>query len=101
MLVAPDLILPETEIEGICRKYRVQELALFGSALRGEAGPESDLDFIVDFLPGAHATLFDIAGMAEEMSKLLGRRVDLGTKRSLKPAVRREVLTEARVVYAA
>ncbi len=59
MMVAPGVELPEIEIAEICRRHAVQELALFGSAARGEMGPNSDYDFLVDFLPDAHPVCWD------------------------------------------
>ncbi len=101
MTVAVGVELPELEIAEICRRHAVQELALFGSAARGEMGPESDYDFLVDFLPDARPGLLGLASMMRELSVLLGRPVDLAVKRALKPRVRPVVLAEAKLVYAA
>jgi predicted nucleotidyltransferase len=93
--------LPDTEIGEICRRYRVKELSLFGSAARGELRPESDVDFLVDFLPDARPGLLGLSAMARELSGLVGRRVDLAVKPALKPLIRSEVLAEAQPIYAA
>jgi predicted nucleotidyltransferase len=74
---------------------------LFGSAARGEMRPESDIDIIVEFEPGARVGLIKFESFAEELEALTGRTVDLVTKGGLKPWVRPTVLKDARVIYAA
>jgi uncharacterized protein len=101
MTLAPGVILPEREISEICQRYQVRELAVFGSAVRGELRPDSDIDLLVEFLPESRPGLLRFASLMRELSDLLGRRVDLAVKRALKPRVRPEVLAEARVIYAA
>jgi len=101
MTLATGVSLPDTEIGEICRRYRVKELSLFGSAARGELRPESDVDFLVDFLPDARPGLLGLSAMARELSGLVGRRVDLAVKPALKPLIRSEVLAEAQPIYAA
>src|ERR1035438_453529 len=93
--------LPETAIADICRIHQVKELSLFGSAARGEMRPDSDFDLLVDFLPGARPGLLGVSAMARELSNLLGRRVDLAVNPALKPLIRRAVLADARLIYAA
>jgi hypothetical protein len=85
----------------LCARYRVIELSVFGSAARGESRPNSDVDLLVVFEEGARVTLFTLFDLQEELSALLQRPVDLVPKDGLKPALRREVLAESRVVYAA
>lgn len=85
----------------LCQQYRVRELSLFGSAVRNEMRPDSDLDLLVEFLPDAQIDLVDYAGLMLDLSRLLGRKVDLVSKKGLKPMIRATVLAEARVVYAA
>ena|SRR5579871_3519315 len=101
MTVAGQIELPGALIADICRRHQVKELSLFGSAVRGEMRPESDFDFLVDFLPGARPGLLGVSAMTRELSALLGRRVDLAIKPALKPQVRPAVLAEARLIYAA
>jgi predicted nucleotidyltransferase len=96
-----DLVLPESEIAAICRRYQVKELCVFGSAARGEMRPESDIDLLVDFLPEARPGLLGLSAMMREFSGLLGRRVDLAVKPALKPYVRTSVLADSHVIYAA
>ena len=100
------LHLGDTQIAGpslaeVCRRYGVKELSLFGSAVRGEMRPESDIDIMVEFEPGVRVGLIMFESLVEELESLAGRRVDLVTKRGLKPWVRPQVLKGARVIYAA
>jgi hypothetical protein len=100
------LQLGDTKVDGrslfdLCRRYSVKELSLFGSAVRGDMRPESDLDIMVEFEPGVRIGLIRFESFAEELESLAGRRVDLITKRGLKPWVRPHVLKDARVIYAA
>ena len=88
-------------VADLCRKYQVRELALFGSAARGEMTAQSDLDFLVEFQPQAHVGFLTLSGLSRELSSVLHRPVDLVPKAGLKPTLRAEVLAEAEVVYAA
>jgi hypothetical protein len=99
--IAPGVVLPEPEIAAICRRYEVKELSVFGSAARGEVRPDSDIDLLVDFLPGARPGLIGLSAMMREFSALLGRRVDVAVKPALKPLIRPKVLADAQVVYEA
>lgn len=101
MTIAPGTILPEAEIAEICRRYQVKELSVFGSAARGEARPDSDIDLLVEFLPEADTSLLEHFAAEREFSELLGRKVDLVSKRALRAALRDEVLSQARLIYAA
>lgn len=96
-----DAQVDETELANLCRRYRVRELSLFGSAARGEMRPESDIDLLVEFLPQAKVDLVDHAGLMLDLAHLLGRKVDLVSKKGLKPLIRASVLAEARLLYAA
>src|SRR5262249_18345603 len=98
---APGVALPQSQIVEICRRYRVRELSLFGSAARGELRPDSDIDLLVDYFPDARPSLLDLADMQNELSDLLGRNVDLGVKPALKPRLKERILAEAQVIYAA
>ena len=101
MVIAAGVELPEAEIAEICRLHQVKQLAVFGSAVRGELRPDSDIDMLVDFLPEARPGLLGLSAMMRELSALLGRRVDLAVKPALKPLIRPGVLAEAQVIYAA
>ncbi len=101
MLQLGEAQVDQATLAGLCERYRVQELSLFGSAVRGEMRPDSDIDILVEFLPDSEVDLVDYAGLMLELSGLLGRRVDLVSKNGLKPLIRASVLEEARLVYAA
>lgn len=100
-MIAPDIAVSDAEVASICKRYQIRELSLFGSVARGEHGPDSDVDFLVDFQPEAQTSLLDVTGLIEDLSSLVGRRVDIAIKRALKPRIRSEVLGEARVLYGA
>ncbi len=93
------------ELDQFCRRHQVRELSLFGSLARGEAGPESDVDLLVDFAPEARPTLLDLAAMQQELAVIFGRPVDLLTRRGMEASpnrLRREaILNSAQVVHAA
>jgi len=93
--------LPEAEIAELCRRYQVKELAVFGSAARGELRPDSDIDLLVEFFPEAGVDLVQHFAAERELSALLGRKVDLVSKRALRSTLREEVVSDARVIYAA
>lgn len=91
---------PADAIAGLCRHYHVKELSIFGSAVRGELRPDSDIDLLVEFEPHTRLGLRFFV-LEEELTRLFHRRVDLGEKSSLKPHVRPQALREAQVIYAA
>lgn len=92
--------LPRKRIEDFCRRHRILRLALFGSALRDDFTADSDVDVLVEFEPGARVGL-SFFTMQDELSVILGRRVDLNTPGFLGKYFRDEVLAEARNVYVA
>jgi predicted nucleotidyltransferase len=96
-----DIQIDGPSLAELCRRYGVRELSLFGSAARGEMRPKSDIDIIVEFEPGVRIGVIKFESLVEELESLAGRRVDLVTKRGLKPWVRPHVLSDARVIYAA
>ena len=91
--------IPKAKIEDFCRRSHIRRLALFGSVLRDDFSPESDVDVLVEFDPGAVVGLIGFAGMENELSELIGRKVDLNTPGFLSPYFRDEVLQEAEAVY--
>jgi hypothetical protein len=96
------LPIAEEDLARFCRAHRIRRLALFGSVLKGAAREDSDIDLLVEFAPEASPTLFDLAAMEEELSRLLGgRRVDLRTAAELSRYFRDEVLREAEPQYVA
>jgi uncharacterized protein len=92
---------PMKKVAEICRHYQVRELAVFGSALRSDFNQASDIDLLVEFQPGARIGLLALGELATELSSVVGRKVDLVPKRGLKPAIREEVLSQAKTLYAA
>jgi predicted nucleotidyltransferase len=99
------LVLPRDEIDEFCRRWQVTELALFGSALRGDFRPDSDVDVLVSFAPDAHWGLFALVQMQDELEAILGREVDLVSRRAVEQSEnyirRKSILSNLEVVYAA
>lgn len=90
--------VPRAEIERICERYRVEWLAVFGSAIREDFDPDSDVDILVEFEAG-HTPGLGFARLQRELSGILGRQVDLHTCRSLSRYFRDEVIQQSEVVY--
>lgn len=85
-----------------CRKWRVREMSVFGSALRDDFGPDSDLDFLVSFEPDTPLDIDPLLAMKEELEAQYGRPVDLVEKEALRnPWRRHEILRTRKVIYAA
>ena len=99
-MVARSLQLDRDRIADFCRRHRIRRLALFGSALRDDFGPDSDVDVLVEFEPGARIG-WDFITIQDELGELLERRVDLLTPGSIRPAYRDEILSTAEDVYVA
>ena len=92
--------IPKDKIANFCRHHHIRKLALFGSVLREDFGPESDVDVLVEFETGAPVGLFKLYDLEQELSEVLGgRKVDINTPRSLSKYFRDEVLAEAEVLY--
>jgi predicted nucleotidyltransferase len=87
-------------LESACRRYQVRRLSAFGSVLRSDFSPDSDVDLLVEFQPG-RTPGFGFFRFEAELSDIFGRRVDLNTKASLSPYFRDRVLYEARDLYVA
>ena len=81
--MSPRLPVPEAAIAAFCRKWQVTEFAFFGSVLRDDFGPDSDVDVLVSFAPDARHTLFDLVRMEDELRAAFGRDVDLVTRRAV------------------
>jgi predicted nucleotidyltransferase len=94
--------VPASALDAFCRKWSVRELSLFGSILREDFSPESDVDVLVAFEPEARRSLFDLVEMKDELTGLIGREVDLVSQGGLRnPFRRHEILTTRQVLYAA
>ena len=92
--------VPREKIADFCQRYHIRKLAFFGSALREDFTPESDVDVLVEFEPG-HVPGLAFFAMQDELSNILGYKVDLNTKGFLSKYFRDEVLRESRVEYVA
>jgi len=96
------IAVPVDKIGAFCRKWDIGELALFGSVLREDFSPQSDVDVLVAFTPEARRSLFDLVEMRDELVELFGRKVDLVSQRGLRnPFRRHEILNTRQVLYAA
>jgi hypothetical protein len=89
------------QIAEFCRRNQIDRLAFFGSVLRDDFGPDSDVDVLVEFEPGARVGFFAIARMQDELSAILGRPVDLCTPKGLSRYIRDRVVREAEAAYVA
>jgi hypothetical protein len=99
----PHIDIPRKKIVEFCHKWKVREFSVFGSVLREDFRPDSDIDVMVDFEPDAKHTLFDIVSMTDELKEIFGRKVDLMTRRAVEQSrnyIRRQaILSSMEVVY--
>lgn len=103
-MVPPDLDLPVDfeKIAAFCRRWKISEFSLFGSILRGDLRPDSDVDVLISFEPEIPWSLYDWMDMIEELKEIFGREVDLVEESGLRNPFRRsEILHKRRVIYAA
>ncbi|MCZ7546281.1 MAG: nucleotidyltransferase family protein [Anaerolineae bacterium] len=94
-----NIALPRDEIAAFCRRHHIRKLALFGSVLRDDFRPDSDVDVLVEFEPGKTPDFFRFIDMQEELSAILRHKVDLNTPGFLSRHFRQKVLDTAEVVY--
>ena len=100
-VMSPHLVIDRSAVRAFCQRHRIAWLALFGSAIRDDFGPDSDVDVLVEFQPG-HVPGLNFVSMERELSGLLqGRRVDLVTPKFLNVRIREQVLREAEPLYVA
>ena len=100
--MAAPVQIDRDRIADFCRRWKITEFALFGSAIRDDFRPDSDVDVLVTFEPGAPWSLWDLSRMRTELEALFGREVDLVEKGALRnPFRRRAILANQRVIYAA
>lgn len=92
--------VPREKLADFCRRHHIRRLSLFGSVLRDDFGPESDIDVLVEFEPG-HVPGFAFIALETELSEILKRKVDLNTPNSLNHLFRNRVLREAEAQYVA
>lgn len=95
------LPLDTQQITKFCKRHGIRRLSLFGSALRADFRPDSDVDLLVEFEPEAQVSYFDLVRIEFELSEAFGRRVDLRTPAELSPRFRDDVIATSEVQYAA
>ena len=94
------LNIPKEKIAEFCKRNHIRKLSLFGSILRGDFKPDSDIDLLVEFHPEHVPGFIRLAGMEIELTQMLGRKVDLRTSQDLSRYFRDDVLNSAEVQYA-
>jgi len=100
-MVRHGIEFPEEAIAEFCRRNSIARLSLFGSIVRDDFRPDSDIDVLVEFEPDATVGLIRFAGIERQLGEIVGRKVDLNTANMLSPYFRDEVLAEAEVRYVA
>jgi uncharacterized protein len=95
--------VPARELAEFCRKWQITQVSLFGSALRDDFGPSSDIDLLVAYAPDSRHSLFDLDAMEAELKGIFGREVDLVSKQAVEQSEnyirRKEILRTAHVIY--
>lgn len=103
MKINGSIDVPDRVIEDFCRRWKITQIEAFGSALRDDFRPDSDIDLLVTFEKDAHISVFDIARMQLQMERIIGRPVDVveraAIEQSHNPFRRHSILTTAKVVY--
>jgi len=104
-MVVKNIEIPTEKIADFCQRWKITEFAFFGSVLRDDFRPDSDVDILVTFDPDAHRTLFDMVDMQDELEAMFGRKVDLVSKRGIEHSRnylrRKTILNSAQIIYAA
>ncbi len=99
----PRIPIPMPEIETFCQKWKITEFSLFGSVLRDDFGPDSDVDVLVTFEEGKYISLFELQDMEEELGKVFGRRTEIVNRESIERSPnwirRKSILTSATHLY--
>jgi len=99
-MMRAELAVDEQALADFCRANQIVKLSFFGSVLRDDFRPDSDVDILIEFHPDARVSLLDMSRMQRQLSALLGRNVDLLTPGDLSPYIKDEVLSAAQVQYA-
>ncbi len=100
--MSPRIQLQQEQIVTFCRKWGIEELSFFGSVLRDDFSPDSDIDVLVSLPENSGLSLYDWTDMQSELERMFGRKVDLVSKRGLRnPFRRHEILSTREVLYAA
>ena len=100
MQAKSNIKMPKEKIAEFCKRHHIRKLSLFGSALRDDFSPESDLDILVEFDPAHIPGFIRLAGMEIELTEILGRKVDMRTAQDLSRYFRDEILNSSKVQYA-
>lgn len=96
-----NIAISQSKLADFCREHHIAELALFGSVLRDDFRPESDIDVLVSFAPEGHYSLLDFVQIQEKLKQILGHEIDLVEKAGLRnPFRRRHILDNMRIIYA-
>ena len=98
--MSKNIVVPKERIADFCKRHHIRKLSFFGSVLRDDFRPESDVDVLVEFEPGQVVGLIRLAGIELELSEILRRKVDLRTPADLSRYFREEVLQSSEVQYA-
>lgn len=97
--MSPRLPIPRDEIAAFCQKHGIRKFALFGSVIRDDFGPESDVDVVAEFRPEARFGLFELVDMQDELTAIVGRKAELFEFRALRPWMQEEVAKSMEVFY--
>ena len=104
-MLVKNIEIPTDKIADFCQRWKITKFAFFGSVLRDDFRPDSDVDILVTFDPDAHRTLFDMVDMQDELEAMFGRKVDLVSKRGIERSRnylrRKTILNSAQIIYAA
>jgi predicted nucleotidyltransferase len=104
-MITPEITIPKEKIKAFCKRWKVTEFALFGSVLRPDFRPDSDVDVLVSFAPDARWTLFDLVTMQDELEAIFGRKVDLVERKAIEQSPnyirRKSIWKNPDVIYAA
>lgn len=100
LVILPHLRVAHDQLAAFCRRHHIRKLSFFGSVLRQDFGPDSDIDVLVEFEPSAPVGYFALVDAQRDLSALVGgRQIDLVTANALHPAIREQVLAKAKVAY--
>jgi len=94
------VVIPKEKLAEFCKRNHIRKLSIFGSALRENLGPDSDIDLLVEFDPDNIPGLIRLAGMENELSEILERKVDIRTAQDLSRYFRQDVIKSSEVQYA-
>lgn len=97
--MSPRLPIPRDRIAAFCRKHGIRKFSLFGSVLRDDFGPESDVDVVAEFRPEARFGLFELVDMQDELTAIVGRKAEIFEFRALRPWMQEEVARSMEVFY--